>query len=59
MTLLEFTFQSFWHFNGMIILIWAICAGLVMVAAAVRGVMTAETPAVGRPTEYQSVLKAV
>jgi len=37
MPFLEFTFQSVWHFTGMIILIWAISAGLVMVAAAVRG----------------------
>ncbi len=37
MPFLEFIFQSFWQFTGMIILIWAVSAGLVMVAAAVRG----------------------
>ena len=36
MPFLEFTFQSFWHFSGMVILMWMIFAVLVMIAAAVR-----------------------
>lgn len=36
MTFLEFTFQSFWYFSGMVFLMWMVGAGLVMVAAAVR-----------------------
>ena len=37
MTFLEFTFQSFWHFSGMVILMWLVLAGTAWIAAAVRG----------------------
>lgn len=28
MALLEFTFQSFWHFTGMVILLWLVVIGI-------------------------------
>ncbi len=37
MTFLEFTFQSFWHFSGMLILMWIALAGIALIAAAARG----------------------
>lgn len=37
MPFLEFTFQSFWHFIGMVILMWTVLAGIAWIAAAARG----------------------
>ncbi|MBB5091768.1 hypothetical protein HNQ68_002309 [Pseudochrobactrum saccharolyticum] len=37
MTFLEFTFQSFWHFIGIVILMWLALAGIAWIAAAARG----------------------
>lgn len=37
MTFLEFTFQSFWHFSGMLIHMWTALAGIAWIAAAARG----------------------
>jgi len=37
MHFLEFTFQSIWHFSGMVILLWTFLAGLAWIAGALRG----------------------
>lgn len=37
MPFLEFTFESFWHFSGIVILMWLALAGIAWIAAAARG----------------------
>lgn len=36
MSILEFIFQSVWHFLGTVVLIWCVLSGLAEVAAAWR-----------------------
>ena len=40
MELLEFTFRSFWHFAGVLVLLCTVLGGLVGIAAALRGKST-------------------
>lgn len=37
MSFLEFTFQSFWHFTGVLVLIGAVLHGLAVIVAALKG----------------------